>query len=67
MFLGAQAAVMAVGNNPRWDEKTFDYGNQYGVSFGRMFGIKKSAFDYDGDGMATDYGCVNVMTSSVDD
>ena len=67
LFLGAQAAVMAVGNNPRWDEKTFDYGNQYGVSFGRMFGIKKSAFDYDGDGMATDYGCVNVMTSSVDD
>lgn len=67
LFLGAQAAVMAVGNNPRWDEKTFDYGNQYGVSFGRMFGIKKSAFDYDGDGVATDYGCVNVMTSSVDD
>ena len=67
LFLGAQAAVMAVGNNPRWDEKTFDYGNQYGVSFGRMFGIKKSEFDYDGDGEATDYGCVNVMTSSVDD
>lgn len=67
LFLGAQAAVMAVGNNPRWDEKLFDYDNEYGVSFGRMFGIKKSAYDFAGDGNPTDYGCVNVLTSSVDD
>ena len=67
LFLGAQAAVMAVGNNPRWYEDSFDYDNQFGVSFGRIFGIKKSAFDYSGNGTPTDYGCVNVLTSSADD
>ena len=67
LFLGAQAAVMAVGNNPTWNEKKFDYDNQAGFAFGRMFGIKKAAFDYDGDGTATDFGCINVLTSSADD
>lgn len=66
LFLGAQAAVMAVGNEATWNEDTFDYGNQYGVSFGRIFGIKKSAFKYDGTNL-TDFGCVNVLTSSADD
>lgn len=66
LFLGAQAAVMAVGNEPKWNEKKFDYDNQAGFSFGRIFGIKKAAFKYNGT-TYTDFGCVNVLTSSVDD
>lgn len=67
LFLGAQAAVMAVGNNPTWNEDKFDYGNQVGFAFGRMFGIEKAAYDFDGDGKATDFGVVNVITATPND
>lgn len=66
LFLGAQAAVMAVGANPEWNEDTFDYGNQVGFEFGRIFGVAKSQFKFDGKTL-TDFGCINVLTSSVDD
>lgn len=66
LFLGAQAAVMAVGAEPEWNEDTFDYKNQVGFEFGRIFGIAKSQFKYDGTNL-TDFGCINVLTSSVDD
>lgn len=67
LFLGAQAAVMAVGNEPTWNEDDFDYGNQVGFAFGRMFGIEKAAYDYDGDGKKTDFGVVNVITATPND
>lgn len=67
LFMGAQAAVMAVGNEPTWEEDTFDYGNQQGFSFGRIFGIEKAAYDYDGDGNATDFGVVNIVTATPND
>lgn len=67
LFLGAQAAVMAVGNEPEWNEDTFDYKNQMGFAFGRIFGIAKSAFDYTNSGTKTDFGVVNVVTASPDD
>ncbi len=66
LFLGAQAAVFAVGNNPTWEEEKFDYNNKTGYSFGRILGIKKSQFKYDGKNL-TDFGCVNVLTASEDD
>ena len=66
LFLGRQAAVFAVGNNPTWNEKTFDYGNKIGFEFGRIFGIKKTQFKYDGTNQ-TDFGCINVLTASEDD
>lgn len=66
LFLGAQAAVMAVGEEPTWHEDTFDYDNQVGFAFGRIFGVAKSAFRYDGTNL-TDFGCINVLTSSADD
>lgn len=66
LFLGRQAAVFAVGNNPTWNEKTFDYDNKIGVEFGRIFGIKKTQFKYDGTNL-TDFGCINVLTASEDD
>lgn len=66
LFLGAQAAVMAVGDNPTWNEDDFDYHNQIGFEFGRIFGIAKPQFKFDGKNL-TDFGCVNVITSSVAD
>ena len=66
LFLGAQAAVMAVGADPFWEEDEFDYHNQVGFAYGRIMGIKKSKFKFDGTN-DTDFGCVNVMTSSKDD
>ena len=66
LFLGAQACIMAEGEAPRWVEKSFDFDNQYGVSISRMFGLKKAQFKYDGNTL-TDFGVINVMTSSVGD
>lgn len=66
LFLGAQACIFAEGTPPRWEEETFDYKNQYGVSIDRMFGLKKSQFKYDGTTL-TDFGVINVLTSSADD
>ena len=66
LFLGAQAAVFAVGSEPTWAEDTFDYGNQVGFKFGRIFGIAKAQFKYDGVN-PVDFGCINVLTASEDD
>ena len=49
ILCGAQAAVMAVGNDsntesPNWYEQLFDYGNKLGVAAGMIFGMKKSQF-----------------------
>ena len=66
LFLGRQAAVFAVGTQPTWNEQTFDYGNKIGFEFGRIFGIKKTQFKYDGENQ-TDFGCINVLTASEDD
>lgn len=66
LFLGAQACIFAEGEAPRWQEDTFDYGNQYGVSIERMFGLKKSQFKYDNTNL-TDFGVINVLTSSAGD
>jgi len=50
VFCGAQAAVLAYGQNNAdsemtWVEELFDYGNQLGVSAGLIFGIKKMVFN----------------------
>ena len=66
LFLGCQAAVFAEGETPFWEEELFDYKNQVGFACGRICGIKKAEFKYDGSNF-TDYGCINVLTSSVDD
>lgn len=50
VLCGAQAAIMAIGqdgepNKMRWAEEEFDYENQFGVSAGMIFGIKKAVFN----------------------
>ena len=63
LFLGAQAAVMAVAQDTDWEEDTFDYKNQVGFSIGRIFGIAKSQYKLDGTNLA-DFACINVLTGS---
>jgi hypothetical protein len=50
IFMGAQAALFAVGKggNPdsmTWVEEEFDYENQLGVSAGMIYGLKKTVFN----------------------
>ena len=66
LFLGAQAGVLAAGSEPTWEEDTFDYNNQQGFSIGRILGVAKTQFMFDGTTLS-DFGVVNVITSSVDD
>lgn len=66
LFLGQQAGVMAVGGDLRWEEEEFDYKNQVGFSIGRIFGVAKSKFKYDGSNY-TDFGVINVVTASPND
>ena len=65
LFLGAQAGAIAFGNayaKPKqtqygtqnmmsWSEEEKDHGNRMSVAAGKVYGIKKAAFNYD-DGMA---------------
>ena len=66
LFLGAQAAAFAEGAPVEWNEDDFDYHNQKGFAIGRIFGVAKSKYKFDGT-KDTDFGCIQVVTSSVDD
>jgi N4-gp56 family major capsid protein len=45
LFTGAQALGMADLGMPEWEEKEFDYGNQPGISVGKMLGFLKPKFN----------------------
>jgi N4-gp56 family major capsid protein len=50
VFCGAQAAAVAFGGKNQdgeadWQEETFDYGNQLGISAGLIAGMKKMVFN----------------------
>jgi N4-gp56 family major capsid protein len=52
IFCGAQAGVVGFGrnngmNNMTWQEELFDYGNQFGVAAGLIWGAKKNIFNSD--------------------
>jgi N4-gp56 family major capsid protein len=68
IFCGAQAAVIAfgqdfgsgaTGDNFNWVEKSFDYGNQLGVSAGSIYGLKKTIFN------SVDFATIVVPTQSI--
>ena len=44
LFCGAQALGMADIGAPEWEEKEFDYGNQQGISIGKIMGFLKPKF-----------------------
>lgn len=56
LLLGSQAAALALGKGTGWTEKSFDYGNKWGICTGRVLGIQKLVFD------SEDFGVVAVDT-----
>ena len=61
ILCGAQSAALAFGqghgeNQMEWYEELFDYGNQYGVSAGMIWGAKKTVFN------SADFGTVVIAT-----
>ncbi len=60
IFMGAQAACFADNSGMNWVEKTFDYGNQLGISAGKIYGVGIS--DYNNK----DYGVIQYLTARTD-
>ena len=63
LFCGAQALAMADIGLPYWDEETFDYGNQHGISIGKIFGLLKPVFNSIYSGSSEDFGVLRVDTA----
>ena len=60
IFAGAQALAMADIGIPEIVEDTFDYGNQNGISIGKIFGLKKPKFNSDHTGQSEDFGIIRL-------
>lgn len=58
VLCGQQAAVIAWGKEVAWVEKSFDYGNKWGISVGAIFGVIKPMFN------SVDYGVVSIATAA---
>ena len=58
LLCGQQAAVMAWGAPVKWVEKSFDYGNKWGISCGAIFGVIKPLFN------SVDYGVLTLHSAS---
>ena len=58
IFAGAQALAMADIGIPEIVEDTFDYGNQNGISIGKIFGLKKPIYHSDHTGQDEDFGVI---------
>ena len=58
ILCGQQAGVIAWGKNQKWVEKSFDYGNKWGISVGAIFGTIKPMFN------SLDYGVITMFTAS---
>jgi N4-gp56 family major capsid protein len=61
LFLGAQALGVADLGPGYWDEKSdFDYNNQKGIAYGKIFGLLKPKFHSQVTGNVQDFGCIAV-------
>lgn len=58
LMCGAQALAMADIGAPYWNEDVFDYENQYGISIGKIAGMKKPVFQSTITGQPEDFGVV---------
>jgi len=58
VLCGQQAAVIAWGKSVKWVEKSFDYGNKWGISVGAIFGCIKPMFN------SKDYGTISIDTAA---
>jgi len=57
ILCGQQSAVIAWGAPVAWVEKSFDYGNSWGISCGAIFGVIKPIFN------ALDYGVITMFAA----
>jgi N4-gp56 family major capsid protein len=60
LFVGAQALAMADIGTPEIVEDIFDYGNQNGISIGKIFGFKKPVYHSDIHGQNEDFGIIRL-------
>lgn len=60
LFVGAQALALADIGMPYWEEDEFDYGNQYGISVGKMFGLRKPKFHSNVNEAVEDFGVLRI-------
>ena len=60
LFVGAQALAMADIGLPEIVEDSFDYGNQNGISIGKIFGFKKPKYNSDHNGAVEDFGVIRL-------
>ena len=58
IFAGAQALAMADIGIPEIVDGTCDYGNQNGISIGKIFGLKKPVYHSDHSGQNEDFGVI---------
>lgn len=64
LFCGAQALALADIGLPDITEDTFDYGNQSGISIGKIFGLRKPKFNQDVHATAVqDFGVICLDTA----
>ena len=63
LFCGAQALAMADIGLAEVVEDTFDYGNQAGISIGKIFGLRKPKYNSDVSGSVQDFGVVAFDTA----
>ncbi len=60
LFVGAQGLAMADIGLPEIVEDTFDYGNQNGISIGKIFGFKKPVYYSDVSSQNEDFGVIRL-------
>ena len=63
LFCGAQALALADIGLPEMVEDTFDYGNQSGISVGKIFGLRKPKYNSDISGSVQDFGVIALDTA----
>mgnify|MGYP000108831031 FL=1 len=63
LFCGAQALALADIGLPEMVEDTFDYGNQSGISIGKIFGMRKPKYNSDIAGSVQDFGVICLDTA----
>ncbi|MEH8091718.1 N4-gp56 family major capsid protein [Gallibacterium anatis] len=63
LFCGAQALAFADVGAGEWNEDTFDYDNQQGISYGKIFGFKKPVWMDKVTGQKQDFGVIALDTA----
>lgn len=58
VLMGQQSLVFCEGRDSQWVEKSFDYGNKWGISAGRIFGVQKPVFN------SEDYGLITIASAA---